>query len=139
MLFLFLFGFVRQFLCNPGYPGTLCRPDWPWTQKPACFCLLSARIKATVPRSMPLKSVFVLVYVCAFWFCLFCGASSNPGACWGSSTHWITFPAPIFPFLLWKKDGFTRTLLKIMSSVLKINSMKNHGVSWLNSGTNFFQ
>lgn len=34
-----------------------------------------------------------------------------------------------FHFYYGKKDGFTRTLLKIMSNVLKIKSMENHGVS----------
>lgn len=97
--FLFRFGFMRQFLS--GSPGTLYWPDWPWTQKSACF-LLSARIKATMPFK---KYICIGVCVCVL-ICLFCGASSNPGACWGSSTHWITFPAPILPFLLWKKRWF---------------------------------
>ena len=43
---LFLF-FKTGFLCTFGAcPGTSsCRPGWPWTQRSACLCLLSAGIK----------------------------------------------------------------------------------------------
>lgn len=41
--FLFCFCFETRFIF--GYPETLCRQSWPWTQKITCLYLPSARVK----------------------------------------------------------------------------------------------
>jgi len=62
--FLFLFVFVL-FCLRQGffvYPrlsrNLLCRPDWPWTQRSACFCLPSTGIKAMCYHYLHFLSLF---------------------------------------------------------------------------------
>ena len=49
LTFLYLSVCEIQFLCETVLHAwkSLCRPEWPQTQRSACLCLLSARIKGT--------------------------------------------------------------------------------------------
>lgn len=72
----------------------------------------------------------MLVYVCAFWFSLFCGASYQTQAYTGEAlSTGLHSQQQYFHVNYGKKMVFTRTLLKILSNVLNTDSMENHEVS----------
>jgi hypothetical protein len=51
--------------------NSLCRPDWPWTQRSACLCLQSTGIKAVNHHILTYKSYFELSFILWVWvFCL---------------------------------------------------------------------
>jgi hypothetical protein len=61
LFFSFFFFFPdRVSLCSPWLSwNSLCRPGWPWTQKSACLCLLSAGIEGVRHHAR-----LVLVFYC---------------------------------------------------------------------------
>jgi len=59
-VFVFSFGYFQRwgFLWN-----SLCRPGWPWTQRPACLCFLSAAIKGLAHHFCLLFIFYVSSYL----------------------------------------------------------------------------
>lgn len=68
----FFFGFLRQSFCSPEntYYNSLCRPEWPWTQRSACHAFQVLGLKVCTARPS-----ILLLFLLVIWNRVSC----NPG------------------------------------------------------------